>query len=221
LDEATLEEVRAVTLETLHRVKGNLELIVRRLRDTGFEFGAENSAEHDAPRDGEFTFHAQPIKPLPNPEDTLRQLSSVVGGALPLVYTVFAQEIGEVDLRGRHSRFASEYLLDALVLWVYVPDPDEVQDLLESKAEDAPDVVPTYEHPFAPDEYHKENVSGGAAYALSLPDDRIDPPVLFTPFDGSFTAYLRDCLLRHGGFPGFADIPLELLEELTTGLTPF
>jgi hypothetical protein len=221
LNETTLQDVRVVALETMRRVKVNLELIVQRLRGMGFEFGAENSIEEDALQDGAFTVHAQPIKPLQHPEDTLHRISSAVGGAVPLAFRVFALEIGEVDLRGRHPRFQSDFLLDAFMLWVYVPDSEEVQDLLESKAEDAPDVVPVYEHAFAPDEFHKENVSGGAAYSMGLPDDRIDPPVLFTPFDGSFTAYLRDSILRHGGFPGFADIPAELLEELTTGLTPF
>jgi hypothetical protein len=222
LNTATLEDVQVVTLETIRRVKYNLELIVGRLEKLGFEFGAEtedqtNYASYMPPVTG-----VQPIKPLDEDvQATLTELSRVVGGVVPMVFRVFAEQIGSVDLRGIHPRFKTDYLLDALMVEVFVPEADEVTDWLEYETENPEILHPTYKHPFSLDEFHKENVSGGQSYSIALPDDCIDPPVLYVPFEGTLTAYLRDAILSYAGFPGFADMPTDLLEHLREGLVEF
>jgi hypothetical protein len=76
-------------------------------------------------------------------------------------------------------------------------------------------------YPFASDDHHKENVAGGSPYSIRLPDDRIDPPVLCTPVDGSFVDYLRETILVADCFPGFADISQDLLGHLRADLVAF
>ena len=214
LDPVTLKDVRAVTLETMQRIKQNLELIVKRLQAIGFEFCAENI-------DGRFEDQNDPLKPLENASKTLEQISNAVSGPLPLTFRMFAEVIGEVDLRGRHEQFVSGYLIDALVVWIYVPERSEVEDYLEYFHENFTEGEAKYEHAFAPNDFHKENVSGGAPYSIVLPDDRIDPPVVVLGFEGTLIEYLRECILRFACFPGFADIPTDLLEHLRADLVAF
>jgi hypothetical protein len=218
LDPVTLEDVRAVTLETIRRVKHNLELIAAKLLAMGFVFG-EFEEDGTGFNGGEPELRSNPIQTIENASELMTELSSVVGGQVPMVFRVFAEQIGEVDFRGTHPRFKTDFLLDALMVFFYVPDPDEVADWLENLA-DTPELA-VYRHAFAPDEYHKENVSGGNPYSYCLPDDRIDPPVLTTPIDGSFIDYLRDSILKFACFPGFADIPADLLEHLQADLVAF
>ena len=218
LDAATLEDVQAVAVETMKRVRHNLERVESRLREMGFAFGEfeedGRGFNGDAP-----TLKDHPVAALEHPEALLTELSSVVGGPLPLALRAFATHVGQVDFRGFHEGFKSGYLLDALMVGFYVPDAESVEDWLNTFEDD--DSVQGYWWEFAPDEYHKENVSGGAAYSIQLPDDLIDPPVLNTPFSGSFTAYLRHCILGHACFAGFADMPDDLLERLRGGLVSF
>jgi hypothetical protein len=222
LDTATREDVHAVTLETMRRVKHNLELIARRLEAVGFQFGVgAEEVEFDAQDDGDSVKDRRWIRRFEQPSEHMERLSSAVGGAVPMTYRVFAQVIGEVDFRGWHPRFQTEYLLDALMVDAHVPSEEERQMWLESYNEDPEASDAVYHHPFAPDEYHKEDISGGSPYMIVLPDERIDPPVLFTPVDGTFTAYLRDSILEHACFPGFADMPTDLRGHLRADLMRF
>jgi ribosome modulation factor len=205
-----LEDVNVVAVETMRRVKRNLERITERLRGIGYRFGTSGSSFEDAPLQG-----------LQNAEALLTALSAAVGGTLPLTYSMFIIEVGDVDLRGTHPSFTSEYLLDAFVFGTYVPDAEEIADGLE-QAEPGEDGIVRYEHAFSPDSYHKEDISGGTPYIIALPDDRIDPPVLDTHLDdATLVEYLRDCLLEHGGFPGFVDMPADLRALLTGDLERF
>ena len=75
----------------------------------------------------------------------------------------------------------------------------------------------------APDDLHKENVSGGDAYTIAVPDRRADVIVLNERHDLLFVDYLRLCC-RLGGFPGYdgvdRDVPAEL-DRLRAGLLEF
>jgi hypothetical protein len=212
LDPVTLEDVRAVTLETIRRIKHDLELIATKLLAMGFVFG-EFEEDGTGFNGDEPTLREHPIIRLENAPLLMAELSSVVGGPVPMVFRVFAEQIGDVDFRGTHPRYKTDYLLDALMVEFFAPNSDEVQHWCEYFKDD-PEIQGRWDHPFAPDEFHKENVSGGSPYTILLPDDRIDPPVLTTPIDGSFIDYLRDSILTFGCFPGFADIPADLLEHL-------
>ena len=60
---------------------------------------------------------------------------------------------------------------------------------------DAPYCVPV-----APDAYHKQNVSGGMWYNLSVPAVTDDPPLNDERHRTTFVGYL-ELALRWGGFP--------------------
>jgi hypothetical protein len=218
LDPATLEDVRAVTLETIRRVKHNLELIATKLLAMGFVFG-EFEDDGSGFNGGEPTLRSHPIQAMANTQELMTELSSVVEGPIPMVFRVFAEQIGDVDFRGKQPKFKTEYLLDALMVFFYVPERDEVEDWLE-QLEDVPELA-KYRHAFAPDDYHKENVSGGSPYSYELPDDRIDPPVMTNFKNCSFIDYLRENILKFACYPGFADIPADLLEQLRADLVAF
>lgn len=218
LEPEIFEDVQAVALETMRRVQHNLELIASRLKDMGFVFG-EFEEDGQGFNGGPPELKSYPIEPLENAEKLLDDLSGAVNGTIPLAFRVFAEQVGQVDFRGFHERFKTKYLLDALMVECWVPSAGDVQDWLDDFEGD--EEVTGYWHPFAPDEYHKENVSGGSPYSLQLPHDRVDPPVLNVPFEGTFVAYLRHCILEHACFPGFADIPSDLLESLRHGLLAF
>jgi hypothetical protein len=55
--------------------------------------------------------------------------------------------------------------------------------------------------PVAPDDYHKENVSGGMWYNLSVPAVADDPPLNDERHRTTFANYL-ELAVHWGGFPG-------------------
>jgi hypothetical protein len=57
---------------------------------------------------------------------------------------------------------------------------------------------------FAPDVYHKVNVSGGTPYAIILPNAGADALIEIYGKQSYFVDYLRECF-KWGGFPGFGD----------------
>jgi hypothetical protein len=75
----------------------------------------------------------------------------------------------------------------------------------------------------APDDFHKDNVSGGDPYGLELPNPSADFFLMYTPYDLFFVPYLRHAILRWGGFPGLEGqrIAFEPLEILVSDLELF
>jgi len=75
----------------------------------------------------------------------------------------------------------------------------------------------------APDDFHKDNVSGGDPYGVRLPDSSADFKFLNERHDLLFVPYLRLAILRFGGFPGLEgrDATFEPLGGLIAGLEPF
>jgi hypothetical protein len=72
--------------------------------------------------------------------------------------------------------------------------------------------------PIAPDNYHKNNVSGGPPYSIIVPNKAIDAKLENEWHTTTFVNYLRICF-RHGGFPGRGSLPINLV-ELTRDLLP-
>jgi hypothetical protein len=58
--------------------------------------------------------------------------------------------------------------------------------------------------PIAPDILHKDNVSGGAPYAIELPNRGADAPVVGEWHDVRLVPYLRIAILDWGSFPGLS-----------------
>lgn len=77
----------------------------------------------------------------------------------------------------------------------------------------------------APDPIHKSNYSGGGPSEILFPNLAIDAEIVGDGIDyGYFVSYLRECLLRWGGFYGFKDSnypPMDEINFLTKDLLPF
>jgi hypothetical protein len=196
-------QAKDVAKETMGRVRRNCERIISRLQGLGYVFGTYP--------DG--TRRSFPVKPLTLPSARMQadidELESQAG-PLPLSLVAFWQEVGSVDLVGRHPAWPTG--LDPLVV-----DPPEgpLSDLYDEGEE----VFAC----LAPDDLHKDNTSGGDPYGLQLPNPAVDFKLLYERHDLFFVPYLRLAILRWGGFPGLEGrgIQFEPLEKLVTELELF
>lgn len=182
------EDAEAVATETMQRVRRNIETIIERLIDTGYEFGITFNGEENR--------YAEPFRSEPdNAEQNIAYLESTFG-ELPLSLKMFWRVVGAVCLVGRYPDWAEtvdETSIDAL--WITPADSGEFE-LYEQ--EDGEEFV----LPLAPDQFAKAVVSGGAPYGIALPCATTD--AIFTDWHGTtFVNYLRICF-EWGGFPGFA-----------------
>src|SRR5512142_1974934 len=201
-------DARAVADETMQRVRRNCERLIERLRAMGYQFGVYPDGSEPPYNPG-----ACP----PPGEDTARDMRTLAAaiGPLPISLVAFWEQVGSVDLMGKPPGWALG--LDPLVV-----DPPEgaVSELdeMELQLEDHGH----FEASLAPDVFHKDNVSGGAPYAVKLPDTSMDFLLRNEPHNLLFVPYLRLAILRYGGFPGlegrseFAPLP-----RLVEGLEAF
>jgi hypothetical protein len=190
----------AVAYETMTRVETNVRLLVERLTALGYRFSAKS--------------------PLQPPDrKTWKQIQRLerMVGSLPLSLRAFYDVVGAVDFLGRHPGLTprgSSIAPDALL--VYGVD-DALQEA-ESMDDDEREEIT-----IAPDDLHKDNVSGGDAYAIGIPDPRADGLVLNERHDLLFVDYLRLCF-RFGGFPGYEGVdravPAEI-DQLRAGVVEF
>ena len=200
---------RAVAAETMRRVRRNCEVIVSRLRSMGYAFGTYP--------DGTRRSYAAP--PLDPPSDASRAaLAELEGmaGPLPLSLVAFWREVGSVDLVGMHPSWPDG--LDPLV----VDPPEGALSWLED-LEDDTEAEGQLIAALAPDDLHKDNVSGGSPYGVALPDPSADFLLTDERHGLLFVPYLRMAILRWGGFPGLdvQEEQLDALGGLVAGLEPF
>jgi len=200
---------RQVAAETMRRVQRNCQLLVSRLRSAGYVFGVYPDGSHGYYTQG----------PLVPPSESTRsdcaELQTQVG-LLPLSLEAFWQEVGMVDFVGMHPSWPRG--LDPLV--VYAPEA-AISDLesVEGQEEDSE----PFEASLAPDDLHKDNISGGSPYAVALPDASADFIFRNERHRLLFVAYLRLAILRWGGFPGLdgQNVLFEPLDDLIAGLEQF
>jgi hypothetical protein len=161
-----------------------------------------------------YQFH-RPSAIFPGPEagteDSIARIEREVG-ALPLALKAFWRTVGSVDLTARHRRSqpveypwnACEYP-DPLVVYPPSAAISELDEFLGDREErmrcDFPYIVP-----IAPDDVHKDNVSGGMWYNLSVPAVADDPPLNDEWHQTTFVNYL-ELAVRWGGFPGLERCP--------------
>jgi hypothetical protein len=206
--EPNLSDARAVAAETMERVRRNCERIIARLQKAGYKFGVYPDGSS-----GYYTEGAL-VPPTKATREDVATLEEQVG-PLPLSLAAFWQEVGSVDFVGMHPARLTG--LDPLV--VYPPEAALSElDMSESEAE-----VSQFEATLAPDDLHKDNVSGGSPYAASLPDPSADFMFLNERHNLLFVPYLRLAILQWGGFPGLdAQVrKFDLLETLIADLEPF
>lgn len=190
-----------VAMETMRRARESIELIHERLVEGDYEFARPKQAF---------------VPAKPNVAKLIAALEKKVG-SIPLSLCAFYTVVGEVDFCGQHTRWKSpgEAILDPLVVspasYVLVFDEDNQEE------EDEP-----YKLFLAPDAYHKEEISGGPAYTMFIPNAAADGKVFHAPKEPTFVGMLRDAL-AYGGFPGFSSVaagkrPKAELARLTAGL---
>jgi hypothetical protein len=152
-------------------------------------------------------------------------------GPLPLSLRIWFEEVGQVNLMGHHPDWGCPYL-DQLVVEAPVDHIRSEREGWEHDRGTQWDRGPCFQLPIAPDYLHKANVSGGAPYAIDVPNAGADGLLLWEPHQTTFVNYLR-IAFASGGMPGSNGGALGLpdwawpgtpmpreLEELATSMLP-
>lgn len=193
LDSAGREDVEAVARSMAVRARHNVDLLVSRLSEAGFEFRSNDDERLTRPA------HVPPTSDAGALVDWMERTF----GPIPLTVAAWIREVGDVWLVGDHPDWSDSELADPLVVefeasaYVDVDIRDhhraEHRHLLETD-DDSP-----FHIWFAPDDFHKANISGGEPYGIQLPAGAVDGwcPAL----DRFFVDYLNDAFSA-GGFPG-------------------
>ncbi len=209
-------DVEAVAMETMRRVRHNIELLIPRLEKLGYQFGYEWMEEED-PTAGEAWIEMQPARyttPLPNTTERIERFEEQAG-LMPLSLRAFYREVGGVNFVGRHPSWEQFFNaqrthdieptnLDPLV----VCGLELISEDYASSHEERP-----YHLPIAADNELKYNVSGAGPYWIEIPDAAADALLLGEWHQTTFVNYLRICL-HYGGLPGLQYISHLIPDEL-------
>lgn len=218
-------DVSAVISETMRRARHNIEIIVPRLKEIGYHFGA---LKDDPVYWAAYEAYTPPSE---NTEAILRKLEARIG-PLPLAFREWHLQVGQVSLLGYHPDWPEPYEVDPL----YISPMDEehcsygffqYEEYLEDTRDYEVEDSTFFSLCFSPDRYHKANVSGGPEYAIALSpceDRSVDGLLRDEWHNTTFVDYLRICF-RWGGFPGFENLSLTALQSehvgfLTESLLP-
>jgi hypothetical protein len=179
-----------MTLENrINAVGDSIRLLVTRLTECGFEF-------------------ERPAEVFPGPENgtaaAIARIEREVG-VLPLALKLFWQQVGSVDLCGRHPDWDGCDYPDPLVVYPPSVAIQELDEFLADKEERLRCNLP-YLVPIAPDDYHKGGVSGGMWYNVSVPAMDDDPPLNEEWHHSTFVRYL-ELAVQAAGFPGLSRSP--------------
>jgi hypothetical protein len=215
-----IDDAWAVAEETMTRVATNIDRIIERLADRSYQF--EVYPDGTVPP-ATLPAHGRPDTAL---------LANVVEleqgvGPIPQSLRAFWQVVGTVSLIGRAPEGWPDYS-DPL----FVSPPDYALFELRQRG---PGGEGAFMCGLAPDVLHKDNVSGGAEYAIALPNPSADATFEQEWRGIGFVPYLRVAILEWGGFPGLSpDNPQEKWRhkypcaqqpvwfgELTKDLLPF
>lgn len=214
-NEIVYQDAQAVAVETMQRVQQNVVELLAQLRKMKYVFTTRRKK------------YSPPAK---NVEEYIEHIEDIAG-FVPLSIKSFMSIVGSVNLTGyfpeldeHGNEWGEEILPDPLVFeyplkyfrstfnsWSLDVSEFGIEEIGEFLLE------------FAPDEYHKENISGGAPYSIKLPNSGIDTFVENEWHKTAFVEYLRDCF-HWGGFPGLCRAshpPYEQIRMLTQRLIPF
>jgi len=199
----------AIAYETMRRVQANVRTVVERLTAMQYTFGMPGR-RHEIGRGV-----------TPPAADIRRQIAKFERehAVLPLSLRTFYEVVGEVNLLGSHPTLArADGAIAPDPLVVYALDEGALEyDQEEDEEEGTPSAIT-----IAPDDLHKANTSGGAAYEMAIPDLRADGELLNERHQLFFVDYLR-LSFRFGGFPGYdgaGEVPADI-SVLKTGLLEF
>lgn len=224
-EDEVLEDARGVAVETMRRVRHNVEVLRRRLEEAGYRF--KEPGQVHVPPEADVTVQLDRFEKRHGP--------------LPLSLRAFYEIVGTVDFRQSWEQ---------LVTWYDRERRPEPTAPIEHLGEYDPLVVEplickyaTWEAAhgkrswfLAPDECHKANYSGGMNYHVLLPDAGADFRIYGmiiaeqSLFGEHFVGYLRETF-RGGGFRGTVEVrddsvvgrklpDLEIARYLAAGLQP-
>lgn len=203
----------AIVDETMRRVGHNIESLIDRLNALHYQFGYY-------PDGTPFERYPGPlIPPAPDIHNQIAQIEAQIG-PLPLALRRFWEIVGEVNLIGTHPAwpryadpvvmFSPSYVLTEFAEW---------QALCEEEGVDA---VGPFAVSLAPDELHKDNVSGGGPYRMLVPNLSVDGILIGEQHQTTLVNYFR-LSFQAGGFPGVlhttGTMP-EIFQNLAQGLLP-
>ena len=186
----------------INAVGDSIRALAHRLSERGFRF-------------------RYPAEVFPGPEDATSSAIARIEqeiGRLPLALKFFWERIGSVNFCGTHPDWNCDGYADPLVVYPPSHAVDELEDFLADKDDRLRHDFP-YLVPIAPDYFHKDGVSGGMWYNLSVPAVADDPPLNDEWHRTTFVSYL-ELAVKWGGFPGLEDCHDHLwpLTELIDGI---
>jgi hypothetical protein len=185
--EEHLSDIEAVITETMKRTAHNLEIIYDELKRTNYNFK----------RKIQYSFEAPLNKPIIDADKLLIQLEKIVMpfGSVPLSLKLFYKIVGSCN-------FAWDYETNRDISWK-CSDPIQIAPLdaiveevtseywVEEMTENK-EVYNTAYLDLSADYLHKDNISGGPAYAMEITaKPSIDGRLLNEEHQTSFINYLR------------------------------
>lgn len=179
-------DARQVAALTMQRARHNIEVLIANLQTAGYRFTPGAELEVWEP-------------PTSDISAELDDLEAEIG-LLPLALRAWYEQVGQVNLVGRHPAWPNDDL-DPLV--VYAPI-----DFIRSEFRDWQETRGTpwssgrqFTIDIAPDRLHKADISGGPPYGITVPDRAADSLVLFEEHQTTFSNYLR-IAFHWAGMPG-------------------
>ncbi|MBB6050718.1 hypothetical protein [Armatimonas rosea] len=210
------EDAEAVAWETMRRVRHNIEILIPRLTEMGYDFG-NHWLKWPSERIGIPWFRGAHVPPDANIEEKIA-FWEAKAGSIPLALKAFWREVGSVDLCGIMTHWPRS-CHDPLMVWPI----DEVFEYYEySKYSHSGQPPYTFCASISVDDVMKYTPAGGADYFIDLPEALADPLLKIEPNRTTFVNYLR-IAFEWGGFPGFKqlgykDAPMEDIAKLREGL---
>ncbi|WP_412555079.1 hypothetical protein [Shimia sp. MIT1388] len=201
------EETHEVITLTFERVARNVDRLVTRLRDIGYQFACE--AEAKSPHPPRRPALAAAKLARANSLERFDDLEVTGSGPFPIALSLFAELVGSVDLRQHVTDDQLDEPSDPILKTLGDWDPLEVDfDFLqyeigeeEAELHPLPEGGLALQPAFAGSFEHKANISGAWNPNLRLPSYRVDPMVFAEGIALPFTTYLRKTFAR-GGFFG-------------------
>lgn len=191
ISEQQQNEIHQILDETFRRVRYNLDVIYTELQAIGYIFETDEPL-HEA--------YAGTTNILSKINHTITSF-----GKLPLSLRYFYKYTGGVNFVGNYDdEIPILWEMSDVIQIISLPELLEIVDTADWQEE----MDEIYEDEqiayleLSADVYHKDNISGGRAYAIRIQKESlVDTSFLFEMHDTSFVNYLRICF-EYAGFPG-------------------
>jgi len=194
-DPAFAADVDALARETMRRALRNVEALKSLLPSIGWRF--------HFPMSGPPTDHCVHAPPGTDVHEKITVLETQCG-PLPASIRAWWEVVGTVSFMREPVDQLDEPLPDPLVV---APIESVIAEFHEWAADpERRRLEPRFRAPLAPDELHKDDISGGAPYELELPSSAADGVLLNEWHNATFVAYLREAF-RWAGVPGWSRAP--------------